>query len=208
MTYPHQITSTQLSLPTQPFAACIFDCDGTLVDSMPLHLLAWRAAFEQNGFPPERFTLEMHHRFAGMPGVSIVADLNARFQTHLDPQKVEADKVAWYLAHHGEVGEIKHVCDFARAQFGKVPLAVASGSDRELVRLSLESLGLSSLFAAVVTPDMVAPGKGKPAPDMFLLAAQMLGIAAEKCLVFEDGHLGMQAAAAAGMEAVWVPAES
>jgi beta-phosphoglucomutase-like phosphatase (HAD superfamily) len=206
MPYPFQISPTRCDLPPGSFAGYIFDCDGTLVDSMPIHLLAWRAALEMNGFVPEDFTLAMHHAYAGMPGVAIVKHLNERFGTAMPPGKVEADKVAWYLAHHDGMEEIKHVCDFARQHFGKLPMAVASGSDRELVHQALDGLNLTRLFQAIITPDLVGPGRGKPAPDMFLLAAKRMGVAPEQCLVFEDGHLGMEAASAAGMQAVWVPA--
>ncbi len=204
MPYPYQITATTSALPPGPFGAYIFDCDGTLVDSMPLHLEAWRAALEKHAFPGGSFTLEMHHRYAGMPGVAIVRDLNERFGTQLDPVAVEADKVTWYLAHHDAVGLVAPVVALARANFGKMPMAVASGSDRKLVELSLSALGLADLFPIVITPENVAPGKGKPAPDMFLLAAAQLGVPAAECLVFEDGHLGMEAATAAGMAAVWI----
>jgi beta-phosphoglucomutase-like phosphatase (HAD superfamily) len=203
--YPFQISSTSCVLPEKPFKGLIFDCDGTLVDSMPLHLKAWREALTLNGFPAEQFTLEMHHRFAGMPGVAIVTHLNEKFGASLDAAKVEADKVAWYLSHHDEVTEVKPVVDFARSHFGKIPMAVASGSDRKIVELSLSSLGLTELFDHIVTPEMVQ--RGKPAPDMFLLAAKLIGIEATDCLVFEDGHLGMQAAESAGMSAVWVLSE-
>lgn len=169
---------------------------------MPLHLLAWRAALAAHGFEPDRFTLEMHHAAAGMPGLEIVSKLNQEFGMQMDPAKVEADKVAWYLDHHHEVREVKPVADFARKNFGRVPMAVASGSDRIIVAESLRAVGLASLFVAVITPDMVA--KGKPAPDMFLLAAERMGVPAADCLVFEDGHLGMDAARAAGMAAVWI----
>jgi HAD superfamily hydrolase (TIGR01509 family) len=204
MPYPYQITATTFELPPGEFQGFIFDCDGTLVDSMPLHLDAWRAALGLHGFEPEHFTLAMHHDYAGMPGVAIVQDLNQRFNKTLVPEQVEADKVTWYLAHHHQVGPVLPVVEFARANHGKIPMAVASGSDRKLVELSLAALGLSELFPVVITPDLVGIGRGKPAPDMFLLAAQQLGLAAETCLVFEDGHLGMQAAAAANMPAVWV----
>ncbi len=200
--YPWHISPAGLHLPPLPFSGYIFDCDGTLVDSMPLHLKAWRAALELQGFAGEQFTLEMHHDYAGMPGPAIVRDLNAKFATNLDPEKAEKDKVTWYMAHHSEVTEVAPVAELARSAHGNIPMAVASGSDRHLVLASLEGLNLVHLFQTIVTPEMVA--QGKPAPDMFLLAAANMGIPAEQCLVFEDGHLGMQAAAAAGMTAVWV----
>ncbi len=201
--YPYIITRDSFPIPPGEFDAYIFDCDGTLVDSMPLHLTAWRKALEQNGFPPDQFTLEMHHGFAGMPGPAIVEQLNERFGTNLDPGRTEQDKVAWYLEHHGSVLPVEPVAAFARANAGRVRMGVASGSDARLVHSCLQTLDLHHLFhPAIVTPDMVR--HGKPEPDMFLLCAEMLGAAPERCLVFEDGHLGMQAAAAAGMQAVFI----
>lgn len=192
-----------LLIPDAPYSACIFDCDGTLVDSMPLHLEAWRAALAMHGFPPEQFTLEMHHDFAGMPGAAIVQILNRDYGHHLPPDKVEADKVAWYMAHHTEVRGIAPVVDFARRVHDRMPLAVASGSDAWIVHESLKAVGIFELFDTIITPVDVA--RGKPAPDMFLLAAQRMGVRPEECLVFEDGKLGIQAAEAAGMLTVFVP---
>ncbi len=194
-----------LTIPEGPFEAYIFDCDGTLVDSMPLHLEAWRAALEKHGFDPAAFTYEMHHRYAGMPGVAIVRDLNERFGSELDAAAVEADKVVWYLAHHGEVRGIEPVVAVARAGRGVLPMAVASGSDAGIVRDSLKAIGILDWFETVITP--VDVERGKPAPDMFLLAAERMGVDPAKCLVFEDGQLGIEAAKAAGMAWVYVPTD-
>lgn len=192
-----------IAIPDQNFAAYIFDCDGTLVDSMPLHLDAWRAALEKHGFPPQQFTYELHHEYAGMPGTAIVRKLNANFGFDLSPEQVEADKVEWYLAHHEGVRAIEPVVEIARAAFGKLPMAVASGSDAGIVRDSLKAVGILDLFRAVITPADVS--RGKPAPDMFLLAAERMGVDPSDCLVFEDGLLGIEAAKAAGMQYVFVP---
>ena len=194
-----------LTIPDGNFAAYIFDCDGTLVDSMPLHLLAWRTALEMHGFPPDQFTLQMHHGFAGMPGAAIVRKLNADFGCDLPPDRVEEDKVTWYLKHHVAVRGIEPVVQIARAAHGRIPMAVASGSDTEIVHESLRIIGIHDLFATIITPLEVA--RGKPAPDMFLLAAERMGVAPADCLVFEDGLLGIEAARAAGMQYVFVPAE-
>jgi len=198
-------THPLLHIPDGKFAAYIFDCDGTLVDSMPLHLHAWRAALEKHRFPPEQFTLLMHHDFAGMPGAAIVRKLNADFGCDLPPDLVEADKVEWYLAHHHEMQGIEPVVALARAAAGRLPMAVASGSDAHIVHDSLRALEIHDLFATIITPADVA--RGKPAPDMFLLAAERMGVAPQDCLVFEDSKLGIEAAEAAGMKTVWVPAE-
>ena len=193
----------KLDIPAGDFDAYIFDCDGTLVDSMPLHLDAWRAALEMHGFPGSDFTEEMHHRYAGMPGPAIARVLNADYGTSLPPDQVEADKLVWYLENHRRVLPIEPVVDFAKAQFGVKPLAVASGSDRRVVLAALDALDLTRLFQTIITPAEVKAGK--PAPDMFLLAAERMGVRPEKCLVFEDGLLGIEAAKAAGMQWVFVP---
>jgi beta-phosphoglucomutase-like phosphatase (HAD superfamily) len=194
-----------LVLPDREFAAYIFDCDGTLVDSMPLHLHAWRAALAMHGFPPEQFTLKMHHDFAGMPGAAIVRQLNASFGCELPPEQVEIDKVKWYLDHHTNIRGIEPVVEIARAAYGKIPMAVASGSDADIVHDSLKAIGIHDFFDTIITPVDVA--RGKPAPDMFLLAAKRMGAKPGDCLVFEDGLLGIEAAKAAGMPYVFVPTE-
>lgn len=194
-----------LTIPDGNFSAYIFDCDGTLVDSMPLHLRAWRAALERHGFPPEQFTVEMHHTFAGMPGEAIVRKLNERFGCDLPQDQVEKDRVEWYLANHMTARAIEPVVKIARDARGRLPMAVASGSDAHIVVSSLQSLGILDLFCTVITPADVA--RGKPAPEMFLLAAERMGVPPAGCLVFEDGLLGIEAAAAAGMQSVFVPAD-
>lgn len=204
--HPFVISRSQFVLPERSFGAYIFDCDGTLVHSMPLHLQAWRVALEKNGFPPDDFTVEMHYGFAGMPGVAIVRLLNERFGTSIDPEQTEQDKVAWYLSHRHEVTPVRVVVEFAKAQAGQIPMAVASGSDARLVADALSAIGIQDLFRTVVTPEQVQ--RGKPAPDMFLLCAKRLGVEPRDCLVFEDGHLGMQAAEAAGMHAVFITADA
>jgi HAD superfamily hydrolase (TIGR01509 family) len=95
--------------------------------------------------------------------------------------------------------------DIAKAKAGVLPMAVASGSDAEIVRQGLEAIGILDLFQTIITPVDVV--HGKPAPDMFLLAAQRLGVVPSRCLVFEDGLLGVLAAEAAGMAHVFVPTE-
>lgn len=194
-----------LTIPPGDFDAFIFDCDGTLIDSMPLHLEAWRAALNDHGFPPADFTDKMHHDLAGMPGPAIVRLMNEQFGTALPPEAVEAAKLEWYLAHHHAIRPVDAVVEIANAHRGRKPMAVASGSDAEIVRQGLEAIGILDWFQTIVTPADVA--RGKPAPDMFLLAAERLGVKPERCLVFEDGLLGIKAADAAGMAHVFVPTE-
>ncbi|MDG2123303.1 MAG: HAD family phosphatase, partial [Verrucomicrobiales bacterium] len=118
---------------------------------------------------------------------------------------VNADRTEYVVRHHKEVLPIDPVVDFARSLEGKLPMAVASGSEAEIVESTLQNITIRHLFTTVITPDDVAPGRGKPAPDMFLLAAERMGVPPGRCLVFEDGQNGIDAAVAAGMASVFVP---
>ena len=118
---------------------------------------------------------------------------------------VVVDKVVWCMAGHGVVRGVGPVVAVARAGRGVLPMAVASGSDAGIVRDSLKAIGILDWFETVITPVDVA--RGKPAPDMFLLAAERMGVDPAKCLVFEDGQLGIEAAKAAGMAWVYVPTD-
>lgn len=192
----------ELAIPEDGFDAVIFDCDGTLVDSMPLHYRAWVHAFEQAKAPFE-FTMARHYRNAGKPIPDTVAELNAEFGCAIDPDAIEHARDAFLLEHHHEVGPIEPVVSFARSLEGRLPMSVASGSREAVVESSLRLIGVRHLFVTVVTPGDVP--RGKPAPDMFLLAARRMRVDPDRCLVFEDGRSGLDAAEAAGMRWVYVP---
>lgn len=169
---------------------------------MPLHWHAWRVALQAQQAPFE-FTEEMHHAFAGQSIPETVAVCNARFGCRIDPDRVERDRTDYFFSHLDELRIVEPVVEFARSVYGVRPLAVASGSDRTIVVRELTHLGLIDLFPVVVTADDVV--RSKPAPDLFLLAAERLGVDPETCLVFEDGKNGLRAAEAAGMPWVYVP---
>ena len=189
--------------PDDSFDACLFDCDGTLIDSMPWHYRAWNAALRASGagfdFPPDLF-----QSLAGMETAKIVLHLNHRFDARIDPAEVVRAKREWYLANLDGMREIPPVAGFARRIARTHRVAVVTGGMRSVVEKSLASAGLGGLFPVIVTFEDVA--HGKPAPDMFLLAAERLGVPPERCLVFEDGQLGIDGALAAGMRVVRVPA--
>jgi len=196
-----------LDIPQSGYDAVIFDCDGTLVDSMPLHYHAWVWALKKNGFH-HPFPEERHYSHAGMSIPAHVGLLNEEFGTSIDPEAINADRTEYVVEHHKHVRPIQPVVDFARSLEGKVPMSVASGSEAPIVHSTLENLSIRYLFDPVITPVDVAPGRGKPAPDMFLLAAEKMGVAPKRCLVFEDGQNGIDAANAAGMATVFVPRPS
>ena len=191
-----------LPLPDRSFSGLIFDCDGTLVDSMPIHYVCWVEALRLNGATFE-FTEEEFYSYAGVREQDTVTILNMKHGTCVDPDAVAETKAEMFLKRIPEIQVVKPVADYAREMFGRAPMAVASGSEAPIVHACLRSTGLFSLFPHIITP--VDVPRGKPAPDMFLLAAERMGVRPEDCLVFEDGNSGLKAAEAAGMEAVFIP---
>lgn len=177
--------------------ALIFDCDGTIADTMPLHWEAWREVAVRHGF---KFAEPRFYALAGIPSRDIVRTLNAEQGLNLDPLAVAKDKEDAYLARLEHIGPIELVTDIARAHHGRLPMAVASGGSRRVIERVLAHLGIRSLFQAVVTNEDVT--RQKPAPDIFLEAARRLGVAPHDCQAYEDAELGLAAIRAAGMEAV------
>jgi HAD superfamily hydrolase (TIGR01509 family) len=192
----------EMNFPKSGFDAVIFDCDGTLVHSMPAHFDAWckaLAAFGAGGI----FKEDVFFAMGGRPTRDIVVDLNSEYGLKLDPEAVALAKREAFLKKLHLVELIDEVADFAKSLSGKVPLAVASGGSRYVVEKTLKMLGCSDWFDEVVTADDVA--NGKPAPDIFLKAADLLGVAAKSCLVIEDAQPGVMAAEAAGMKVITIP---
>jgi beta-phosphoglucomutase-like phosphatase (HAD superfamily) len=175
----------------------IFDCDGTLADTMPLHWRAWQviAARHRLDLPEDRF-----YALGGVPSREIVKLLSAEQNLGLDYLAVAREKEAEYLPLIAQVEPINAVVGVVRANFGKLPMAVGSGSTRRVIEQVLDRLGIRQLFQALVTSEDVA--HQKPAPDIFLEAARRIGVPPQFCRAYEDSDLGMQAIRAAGMEAV------
>jgi beta-phosphoglucomutase-like phosphatase (HAD superfamily) len=177
--------------------AIIFDCDGTLADTMPLHWRAWQVIAHRHQFtlPIDRF-----YSLGGVPSRDILKMLRAEQGLAFDPLTVAHEKDAEYLPLIDQVEPINTVVGVAREHHGKIPLAVASGGTRKTISQVLEHLDILHLFQTIVTSEDVA--HQKPAPDIFLEAARRLGVPPQFCRAYEDTDLGMQAIRAAGMEAV------
>lgn len=183
--------------------AVIFDCDGTLVNSMPAHFAAWCDALAYYG-AENVFQEDVFYAMGGRPTTDIVVELNDEYGLKLDPDAVAMKKREAFLTRLGTIDEIDEVVAFARSLRGKLPMAVATGGTRLVIEKTLQALELSDLFDDVVTADDVAVGK--PAPDIYLKAAELLGVAPENCLAFEDAPAGIMSAQQAGMKVIAVPA--
>jgi beta-phosphoglucomutase-like phosphatase (HAD superfamily) len=174
----------------------IFDCDGTLADTMPLHWRAWQVitARHRLHLPEDRF-----YALGGIPSRDILKMLSQEQGIAIDHLAVAREKEAEYLPLIAQVEPINTVVGVARANYGKIPLAVASGGTRRIIEQVLEHLGIRQLFKAIVTSEDVV--NQKPAPDIFLEAAWRIGLPPHQCRAYEDTDLGMQAIRAAGIEA-------
>ena len=191
----------RLVIPDREFDGYIFDCDGTLANTMPLHFRAWTRIVRELG---GSFSEESFYQTGGKPTVQILEMLRDEHGLRVaDLQKVAERKEEYFLELIHEVKPIDAVVEIARRWSGIKPLAVASGGFHRQIELTLDALGIRSLFTAVVCVEDYA--RGKPFPDPFLEAARRLNVPPENCVVFEDSMLGVQAAAAAGMECVFVP---
>ena len=183
--------------------ALIFDCDGTLVDTMPAYYKSWTMINEKYGL---ELSEERFYSLAGVPVKDIIKLMidEAGKTGSLTVDEVFKSKCEFGERAIAEVGtpRIECVCDVARKYKNKIPLAVASSGNREHVLSSLRDNGILDLFDAVITCEDVS--NPKPAPDIYLLAAKRLGVDPTKCRGFEDGEVGMQSLRAAGMEAVFV----
>lgn len=189
-----------LLLPAGPFDAYLFDCDGTIVDSMPAHLVAWQAALAEHG---GTFEEELFYAWGGRPTAEIVAALNARDGLAMPIDAVIARKEALYFERLDALRGVPDVLEVIAAHHGRLPFAVVSGSARDSVVASLTALGLLDRFATLVCAGDYA--RSKPFPEPFLVAAERLGVAPARCLVFEDTEMGVRSAEAAGMAWVRVP---
>ncbi len=192
----------QLDIPAGDFDGYIFDLDGTLIDTMPLHYRAWDRAMRAAGLP-HALDEDYFYALGGVPTRRVAELFGEHYGLKLDPDHVFHTKEAFFTELQAEARLIEPVVSFARRMHATHPLAIASGGPRVIVSRSLEITGLAPLFRAVVTADDVV--HGKPSPDMFLLAAEQLGVTPGRCLVFEDAEPGIKGALAAGMQVVRVP---
>ncbi|NDV61741.1 HAD family phosphatase [Puniceicoccales bacterium CK1056] len=189
--------------PKKSYLGYIFDCDGTLADTMPLHLRAWNY-----GLKAANSGLELDgHSFMSVAGMALEQTIKHWNETHslqIDAEVVMREKNDYFKRHHEEIDPIIPVLEFARScKASGAAVSVASGGERPDVLETLRLICMDGFFPVITTAEDVK--HSKPAPDLFLLAAEKMGIAPADCLVIEDSLLGIEAADTAGMDSVLVP---
>jgi len=172
----------------------IFDIDGTICDTMPVHYLAWRATAAEHGieFTPEHFV-----EVTGVPALQTSQFIKAKFDADFDIHEFTKRKEERFEQNMHLAKPIEPVIKVIRENKGKLPMACGTGGSQYLAWKTLEMAGVKDCFEYVVAAEDVV--NHKPFPDTFLRAAELIGILPSECEVFEDGLLGLQAAAAAGM---------
>lgn len=194
---PRQFT---LPLPEGDFKAYLFDCDGTVVDSMPLHYLAWRRALDAHGcdFPEELF-----YEWGGRPVDEILADLSQTQGLNFPIAETANIKEGYFHEALPQLTAVAEVLEHIEDAHGRIPFAIVSGGGHESVVRSLQQLHLLDRFETLICAEDYT--RAKPNPEPYLLAAERLGVDPANCLVFEDTELGITAARAAGMKWIKVP---
>jgi beta-phosphoglucomutase-like phosphatase (HAD superfamily) len=190
----------KLRIPQREFSAYLFDCDGTIADSMPLHYIAWKKALAEWDCD---FDEKLFYKWGGRPVVEIISTLNKERGLTMPVALVARRKEGLYFELMPQLRAVPEVLEHIEAKQGQIPFAVVSGSALDSVTASLATLRLLDRFVTLVCAGDYQ--KSKPDPEGFLLAASRLGVAPETCLVFEDTEMGIQAATAAGMASVKVP---
>ena len=192
--------SMPLTLPPGPHAAYLFDLDGTVADSMPLHFVAWSQSIREHG---GQFPEKLFYDLGGVPPLRVVEILNERFSTQMDPHAVVTHKESLYLEALAGLKPVASVLEVLERDHGTVPFAIVSGSPRDSIERTLAHLGLAHYFPVLVGAEDYT--HGKPNPEPFLKAATILNVDPTQCLVFEDAEAGIQSAIAAGMQYVRIP---
>lgn len=175
-------------LPDETTRAILFDCDGTLVDTMPIHRAVWHELFLRYDFV---ITDEWWEEWANLPLLPmvqhVIPDATPALADDLNVEAMEMYNERLHL-----IEPLEHVIEVARQFHGRLPMAVVTGGFRDVVVPSLDEAGITDLFDVIVTCDEVT--HSKPAPDLYELAMRKLGVAPEHCLVYEDSEVGMASA--------------
>lgn len=174
--------------------ALIFDLDGTLSDSLPVHLKTWEIIGEKYGF---RFDHQILYEMTGRPTIEFARRVVDQYGLHETPENIVKMKQELFWKYASLLKPHQPVVNVVLDHHGKIPMAIGTGASRRSTEVQLEALGINNYFNVIVTADDVT--RHKPQPETFLKCAELMGVNAQECQVFEDGVLGMEAAQTAGM---------
>lgn len=179
------------------YEGLIFDLDGTLADTMPTHFIAWTRSMKAHGI---EFSEERFYALGGVSAIRVIEMLAEEQGIQVDAVKLAVEKEALFLELLEEVQPVLPVKAIAEFHREHIPMAVATGSEKWVAEKILRALGIYEWFGAIVGADCIK--NPKPAPDVYLHAAELIGVDPRHCHAFEDTKLGMEAARRAGMKVV------
>lgn len=174
--------------------ALIFDLDGTLSNSLPVHMATWNKVGEVYKF---KFDPQIMLEMTGRATIEFARRVVAQYGLSADPQEIVKLKQQSFWDMSELLEPVDEIVSIVKKYYGKLPLAVGTGASRKSTEVQLKELGIEKYFDVIVTADDVT--RHKPNPDTFLKCAELMGVPPEKCQVFEDGDLGIEAAKTAGM---------
>jgi beta-phosphoglucomutase family hydrolase len=174
--------------------ALIFDLDGTLSNSLPVHVATWKKIGEKYGF---KFDPKILYEMTGRPTIEFARRIVDQYNLPADPEEIVRQKQQsfWDSAHLLE--PIDKIHSILKNYQGKLPMAVGTGASRKSTEVQLKALNIRNYFDVIVTAEDVSDHK--PKPQTFLECARLMNAEPKYCQVFEDGELGLEAAKQAGM---------
>jgi beta-phosphoglucomutase family hydrolase len=174
--------------------ALIFDLDGTLSNSVPVHVATWNQVGEVYGF---KFDTKVFYEMTGRPTIEFARRIIADFGLSADPEEIVKLKQQTFWDSASLLEPVNEIISIVKEYYGKLPMAVGTGASRRSAEVQLAELQITECFDAIVSADDVT--RHKPEPETFLECARLMGIEPSKCQVFEDGELGLEAGRRAGM---------